>query len=1316
MLDSNNNSNAIKLTNQNGYLSLNFGPYLCGESPEINSQISETEIRNMLISIAPYCDSIRLFTSSGPVAQAYKIAKSLGMRVIGGAWLEKNMSEEQRIAELDALIELVNLGLVDVAAVGNECLYRGDLTPAELADYIQYVKNGIQTPEVLVGTADSAHLVTNQAIIDSSDVILMNQYPFWNGVSIDDAINDVTGAYNAVAAAGGKPVIITESGWPTAGEPEGDAIPNAVNAVTYFNQLYEWSRVNNVEVVLFEAFDESWKAANEGERAAHWGFFTEDLQVKENYESALDSLYVAQDSRISITGVNINTTTPGGEIILSAVFNVNNVALLTEYRIDDGEWLVYNTKTGVTATEDQTVSFRSRDNMGNITLIIREVARMLPSDFTPIVISGTISNELIRGGSQTVCNGGVTTNSIVSSYGQQDIHSNGTASFTTVQAGGQQIIREGGVASNSIVSSNGVMSISSGGTAGNTVISLGGLQDVYSGGRAENTIIRAGGVLNVYDQGVANNASGSGIYQNGDGTIKIYSGGTVNSAHINHSGAMFVFGGTANNTHMNDESPFDVGGLLHISNNGIANDTIIDAGCMTVSSGGTANRTTVNSRSNIIIVSGGRANSVTVSSGGLTVYDGGEVSGTLNVVNGKISTSALVNLTNADDTLNLQGHADLSEATLSVSGGGNVNISGVNNNVNAISVSGGGALSFVLSDSLLDASTAMLSDWSSITADKLRIKVNETQNNGVYYLAGNAAAFDQTISVYTNDIVSGDLSLTNDVEINRTIYALSIVDTSSLVLNVTTVVIPPADPVITLSTSELTNANVVLTIEYAPDAVIREYSFDNSIWYEYIDEIVVEYNRNVYFRSTNADGDSSVSSYEVTNIDKTAPDTPVVEASITDPTEQEILISAVFTQDSIIKEYSFDNETWSEYIDAVPMAANGTIFFRAIDGAGNVSDIVSYVVNNIVPGVLQSSTDGISWNETTGDVGFLAEYSTDDFISSIQCHVSGHSLETLNLPNGTYFFRVKVNLPDTAWSQKEVIDVSGDIPMVAKLVEANENEISDIFFVQAIDVWTGNYFARNVGAVDEWCGTGEIAVINGANRFGDIFSGANDENILYLTDDANGDAIFIDDIYTVLPDTVSEQQSRLANIDEIRAGAGNDIVDMTSQRFEYTGDGMIVRGGAGDDYLWANTGNNYLFGDAGSDCIVGAFNNDYIIGGSGNDSMHGGGGDDIFTFGGSNWGNDVIKQLDGGGIILWFENGIDPVDLTFETIGIDTRITTERGTILIENTGLTVDDCRFGMTGFNGEYNFLFNIGAFSDYSTEKVFETESGNVILASI
>ena len=223
-----------------------------------------------------------------------------------------------------------------------------------------------------------------------------------------------------------------------------------------------------------------------------------------------------------------------------------------------------------------------------------------------------------------------------------------------------------------------------------------------------------------------------------------------------------------------------------------------------------------------------------------------------------------------------------------------------------------------------------------------------------------------------------------------------------------------------------------------------------------------------------------------------------------------------------------------------------------------------------------------------------------------------------------------------------------------------------------------------------------------------MFFGSADPNVLCLTDGENGDAIFVDDVYTELPETVAEHTARLYKIKEVRAGAGNDIVDMTSQRFEYVGDGLTIRGGAGNDTIWANKGDNWLFGDAGNDRIVGASGDDVIVGGVGNDRMHGGGGSDVFAFC-ENWGVDTVQQLETGSVTLWFvEGSID--NWNAETL------TYADGENSIKVSGITAEQVtlKFGDDG-SDEFGALSGMGAFDAFTSQRIFE-ESGTGMLASL
>ena len=183
-----------------------------------------------------------------------------------------------------------------------------------------------------------------------------------------------------------------------------------------------------------------------------------------------------------------------------------------------------------------------------------------------------------------------------------------------------------------------------------------------------------------------------------------------------------------------------------------------------------------------------------------------------------------------------------------------------------------------------------------------------------------------------------------------------------------------------------------------------------------------------------------------------------------------------------------------------------------------------------------------------------------------------------------------------------------------------------------------------------------------------------------------------------------DAQARLAKIDEIYAGAGNDVVDLTSKRFEYVGDSVTVKGGLGNDVIWANKGNNLLFGDAGNDRIIGADGDDVIVGGAGNDSLHGNGGDDTFVFGGD-WGNDTVEQLEGGKVTLWFDEGDeskwDAASLTYKD-----------GDKSVKVTGVADVTLKFGDDNGNEKYAGLFAAGAFDEFTSEKIFEDKNKGML----
>jgi len=269
--------NVFKRVLKGGIHGLCFSPYEEGQSP--GDQLSETQIRRRLEVIKPYTKWIRSFSCTEGNELIPKLAKEMGLQTLVGAWLGANPETNKK--EVDGLLELAKQGYVDVAAVGNEVMYRKDLTEEELLNTMHEVKAELPT-NVLMGYVDAYYeFVHRPKITEACDVILANCYPYWEGCSIDYALIYMKDMYHQAKRAGkGKKVIITETGWPSQGKSLNDALPSHENATKYFINTQMWSLDEDIEIFYFSSFDESWKVGTEGDVGAYWGLWDMDEKLK----------------------------------------------------------------------------------------------------------------------------------------------------------------------------------------------------------------------------------------------------------------------------------------------------------------------------------------------------------------------------------------------------------------------------------------------------------------------------------------------------------------------------------------------------------------------------------------------------------------------------------------------------------------------------------------------------------------------------------------------------------------------------------------------------------------------------------------------------------------------------------------------------------------------------------------------------------------------------------------------------------------------------------------------------------------------------
>lgn len=274
--DKNNLIEAFHKMLKAGMHGICFSPYEEGQEPGM--QLSEAQVRRRIEILKPYTKWIRSFSCTEGNELIPRIAKEYGIKTLVGAWL--GTDEKKNAEEIEGLLQLAKEGLVDVAAVGNEVLYRGDLSKEELLDYIHAVKK--QMPSVPVGYVDAYYeFEDHPELSEACDVVLANCYPFWEGCSQEYSLLYMKDMYRRAQRAGnGKPVIITETGWPSAGEILHGAQPSEENALAYFINTQKWSMEEEIDIFYFSSFDESWKVGAEGDVGAYWGLWDMNEKLK----------------------------------------------------------------------------------------------------------------------------------------------------------------------------------------------------------------------------------------------------------------------------------------------------------------------------------------------------------------------------------------------------------------------------------------------------------------------------------------------------------------------------------------------------------------------------------------------------------------------------------------------------------------------------------------------------------------------------------------------------------------------------------------------------------------------------------------------------------------------------------------------------------------------------------------------------------------------------------------------------------------------------------------------------------------------------
>jgi len=526
--------------------------------------------------------------------------------------------------------------------------------------------------------------------------------------------------------------------------------------------------------------------------------------------------------------------------------------------------------------------------------------------------------------------------------------------------GGRLRVLNGGCASMTTINSKGIMDVSGGAEADGVTVKDGARLYV-SDGTAYN-VKENGGLVDILGRAVVTflpNSFGGYSYEGWDWAT-IHSGTTGTDLTIGSGGIEVYYGGLASRITVNSS------GYFYVFQGGSATDT-------TVSDGG------------ILYVDGGVANGATVNANGnLEICDGGKVTGTMSFEDNAVVSAYEGSIIDFD-------------------------ISGVSPENDP----------FVNNLSLVQGTPTYTLTVTGIEAA------------GNYKLAENAAGFNKTITVVnTSGVTLGTLTVDGGAtKIGGRDYTLTLTDGGSL--GVTLGSLDRTPPVVSNVKADITaptNRNVTVTAEFSDDLELasRLYKIGDGDWQDYPDSgVVVSGITQVSFKAVDTSGnESNVEGIFIDYIDKVAPVVTDITPSTTEPDAASVTVTATFSDNKGLasKQYRIGIGDWQDYPDGgVTVTENTTVYFRAVDTAGNETEANCEVTNIAGSPVYDLTGDVINlvrlrWGKVASGINIKSGgslYVSEGAIASDMIVNSGGSLY---IANGGTATNVKENGGYVGWN------------------------------------------------------------------------------------------------------------------------------------------------------------------------------------------------------------------------------------------------------------------------------------------------------------
>ncbi|KAI3328639.1 glycoside hydrolase family 17 protein [Ustulina deusta] len=199
------------------------------------------------------------------VSTVSKAAKKYGNKLFLGIFDIDTV--DSAVATMAADLEN-DWSMVDTVSVGNELVNDGRATVEQSLAALDRARSclraaGYPGPVVVVDTFVA--VLRHPELCDQSDYCAINCHPFFDpntgapeaGTFVDSTVKNIRSKLSDLT----KRIVVTETGWPWQGQPNGAAIPGLDHQSNAISSIKGTFSSNAADVFLFTAFNDLWKKA-----------------------------------------------------------------------------------------------------------------------------------------------------------------------------------------------------------------------------------------------------------------------------------------------------------------------------------------------------------------------------------------------------------------------------------------------------------------------------------------------------------------------------------------------------------------------------------------------------------------------------------------------------------------------------------------------------------------------------------------------------------------------------------------------------------------------------------------------------------------------------------------------------------------------------------------------------------------------------------------------------------------------------------------------------------------------------------------------